>query len=48
MDFYYMPASAPCRSIQLLAKELGVELNLHVTNLRADEQLTPEFIKVCT
>lgn len=46
IDFYYTPASAPCRSILLLAKALGLEMNLKTVNLMAGEQLTPEFLKV--
>jgi hypothetical protein len=46
IDFYYVLASAPCRSILLLAKALKVELNLKVTNLSKGENKTPEFLKV--
>lgn len=46
MDFYYLPGSAPCRSVMLTAKAVGVELNLKQLNLQAGEHLTPEFIKV--
>lgn len=46
IDFYYTPASAPCRSILLAAEALGIELNLKTINLMAGEQLTPEFLKV--
>lgn len=46
IDLYYMPASAPCRSIIMLAKELGVELNLKYLDLMAKQQLEPEFVKV--
>jgi len=46
MDFYYLPGSAPCRSVLMAAKAVGVELNLKVLNLMAGEHLKPEFIKV--
>lgn len=46
IDLYYMPLSAPCRSIMMLAKTLGIELNLKKTDLFAGEHLTPEFLKV--
>lgn len=46
MDFYYSPGSAPCRSILMTAKALGLELNLKRMNLMAKEHLTPEFIKL--
>lgn len=46
IDFYYLPGSAPCRSVALTAKALGLELNFKLTDLMAGENLTPEFIKV--
>ena len=46
IDLYHMDASAPCRSVRLTAKMLGVELNLKVLNLMAGEQMAPEFIKI--
>jgi len=46
IDFYYLPGSAPCRSVLLTAKALGLDLNLKLTNLMAGEHLTPAFIKL--
>lgn len=46
IDFYYLPGSAPCRSVLMVAKAVGVELNLKRTNLQAGEHLTPEYVKV--
>ena len=46
IDLYYMPMSAPCRSVMLAAKALGLELNLKLTNLLAGEHLKPEYIAV--
>ncbi|KAF7272767.1 glutathione S-transferase D1-like [Rhynchophorus ferrugineus] len=46
IDFYYLPGSAPCRSVLLTAKALGLDLNLKLTNLQAGEHLTPEFLKI--
>nr|ANS53388.1 glutathione-S-transferase delta class 1 [Sitophilus oryzae] len=46
IDFYYLPGSAPCRSVLLTAKVLGLDLNLKLTNLQAGEHLTPEFLKI--
>ncbi|XP_064550145.1 glutathione S-transferase 1-1-like [Drosophila montana] len=46
MDFYYMPGSAPCRSVIMTAKALGVELNKKLLNVMAGEQLKPEFLKI--
>ena len=48
VDLYYMPMSAPCRSVLLLAKSIGLELNPKVVDLMAGETRTPEFIKVRT
>ncbi|XP_030573660.1 glutathione S-transferase D4-like [Drosophila novamexicana] len=46
MDFYYMPGSAPCRSVIMTAKALGVELNKKLLNVMEGEQLKPEFLKI--
>lgn len=46
MDFYYLPGSAPCRSVLMTAKAVGVELNLKKLNLMAGEHLKPEFVKI--
>lgn len=46
IDLYYLPLSAPCRSIMMLAQTLGIELNLKRLDLFAGEHLTPEFLKV--
>ncbi|XP_067618362.1 glutathione S-transferase 1-1-like [Eurosta solidaginis] len=46
MDFYYLLESAPCRSILMLAKELGIELNRKLLVLQKNEHLTPEFLKI--
>uniref|UniRef100_A0A1L8E4M7 glutathione transferase n=1 Tax=Nyssomyia neivai TaxID=330878 RepID=A0A1L8E4M7_9DIPT len=46
IDFYFIPGSAPCRSIMLLCKILGIELNLKYTDLEAGEHLKPEFLKI--
>ncbi|KAK5650012.1 hypothetical protein RI129_001041 [Pyrocoelia pectoralis] len=46
IDFYYIPASAPCRAVLLAAKVVGVELNLKIVDLMKGENLTPEFLKI--
>jgi len=46
IDFYYMPMSAPCRSVIMLAKELNIPLNLKKLDLMAGEHRKPEFIKI--
>ncbi|ALC46047.1 GstD6 [Drosophila busckii] len=46
MDFYYLPASAPCRSVLMTAAAVGVKLNKILLNTANKEQLKPEFIKI--
>nr|CAD7587476.1 unnamed protein product [Timema genevievae] len=46
IDLYYQPHSAPCRSIMLLAKAIGVELNLKKTSILDGDHLKPEFLKL--
>uniref|UniRef100_A0A1L8E4W9 glutathione transferase n=1 Tax=Nyssomyia neivai TaxID=330878 RepID=A0A1L8E4W9_9DIPT len=46
MDLYYLPGSAPCRSVLLCGKALGIDFNLKQLNLMAGEHLKPEFIKI--
>jgi hypothetical protein len=46
IDLYYVPGSAPCRSVLLAARAVGVDLNLKLTNLMEGAHLTPEFLKV--
>ncbi|BFF92706.1 glutathione S-transferase 1-1-like [Drosophila madeirensis] len=46
MDFYYHPGSAPCRSVIMTAKALGLELNLKMMNVMSGDQLKPEFVKL--
>lgn len=46
IDLYYLNLSAPCRSVVMTAKMLGVDLNLKVVNLMAGEQMKPEFLKM--
>jgi glutathione S-transferase len=46
VDLYYVPASAPCRTVMLVARAVGVDLNLKLTNLMEGAHLTPEFLKV--
>ncbi|XP_052865864.1 glutathione S-transferase D7 [Anopheles cruzii] len=43
---YYLPPSPPCRSVLLLAKMIGVELELKVLNVLEGEQLKPDFVEL--
>lgn len=46
IDFYYVLASPPCRSVLLVAKALKIELNLKTIDLATGENKTPEFLKL--
>ncbi|KAF5287202.1 hypothetical protein FQA39_LY16021 [Lamprigera yunnana] len=46
IDFYYMDGNSPSRIVQLVAKNVGVELNPKHLDLSKKEQLSPEFIKI--
>ena len=46
LDLYYIPASAPCRSVLAVGKELNLEFNLKLVNLMEKEQLKPEYLAV--
>ncbi|EDV49390.1 glutathione S-transferase 1-1 [Drosophila erecta] len=46
LDFYYMLYSAPCRSILMTARALGLELNKKQVDLDAGEHLKPEFVRI--
>jgi len=46
VTLYYMDLSPPCRSIMLLAKSIGLDLNLKPTDLFTGEHLKPEFLKM--
>lgn len=46
IDFFYKPGSAPCRSVWLTSKAVGVELNLIETDLHNGDHMKPEYLKV--
>ncbi|XP_068157671.1 glutathione S-transferase D2-like [Drosophila tropicalis] len=46
MDLYYLPGSAPCRSVLMVGKALGIEFNKKFLNTLEGEQLKPEFLKI--
>lgn len=46
IDFYYLPASAPCRAVMMLAKAIGVRLNLKIVDVLRAENMKPEYVKV--
>ncbi|KRT81939.1 Glutathione S-transferase [Oryctes borbonicus] len=46
IDFYYFPPSPPCRSVMMLAKTLGLDMNMKTVNIMAGEQMEPEYLKM--
>ncbi|CAL7932949.1 unnamed protein product [Xylocopa violacea] len=46
IDFYYFINSPPCRSVMLLAKAIGVHLNLKTVNPLKKDTQNPEFVKM--
>ncbi|XP_067614163.1 glutathione S-transferase 1-1-like [Eurosta solidaginis] len=46
MDFYDTAGSAPCRSVIMTAKALGLNLNKKPMNLMAGEYMKPEYLKL--
>ncbi|CAG0916784.1 unnamed protein product [Notodromas monacha] len=46
ITLYYLPHSPPCRAVHLLAKELGLEIEIKTVNLLENEHLNPEFIAI--
>ncbi|XP_065722576.2 uncharacterized protein [Drosophila suzukii] len=46
MDLYYLPLVSACRTVLMVAKALGLDLNKKRVNTRTGEQLNPDFIKI--
>ncbi|XP_028522287.2 glutathione S-transferase 1-1 isoform X3 [Apis cerana] len=46
IDFYYLEFSPPCRSVLLLAKAIGVHLNLKTISPMKGEHMKSEFVKL--
>jgi len=46
IDLYYMLESPPCRTVLMVAKHLGISLNLIKVDLSKQEHLKPEFVKM--
>lgn len=44
IDLYQMSASAPCRTVHMTARQIGVKLNLIPLDLMKGEHLKPEFV----
>lgn len=46
ITLYNMDGSAPCGQVRLLAKHIGVELNLKNIDFMKREHLEPSYLKV--
>ena len=46
LDLYQLPFSAPCRSVMMVGKILGLDINTKPLDLMQGEHLKPEFLKV--
>jgi glutathione S-transferase len=46
MDFYTNPASPNCRKVDAVAKQIGLELNIKVIDVRKGENRAPAFLAI--
>ena len=46
IDVHGMPASAPCRIVNMTAECLGVEYNFKLLDLMAGDHMKPEFLAI--
>lgn len=46
VEFYYMPESPPCRTVEMVANMAGVTLNKHYINLFTKEHLKDDYINL--
>ena len=46
IKFYYMPESPPCRTVEMVAKIAGVDLDRQLVNLSAKDHLKEEYLKI--
>ncbi|XP_063370310.1 glutathione S-transferase D7-like isoform X1 [Cydia amplana] len=46
IKLYYLPPSPPCRAVMMLARVMGLELDLVLTNIMEGQHKTPEFLKM--
>lgn len=47
LTLYYAPASTACRATLLTLMSLNITFNTRIVNLRAKEQMKPDFLQVC-
>lgn len=46
MNLYYLPPSPPCRAVMILARILGIDLNLKTLNILQGEHMKKDFLEV--
>lgn len=46
VTLYHFPPSAPSRCALLVAKALGLDIDVQIVDLFAKEQLKPDYVKV--
>ncbi|KAG0426983.1 hypothetical protein HPB47_025940 [Ixodes persulcatus] len=46
VDLYNLSACAPCALVRMVAKHIGVELNVKELNFADEEHLSPEYLKI--
>ncbi|XP_020817396.1 glutathione S-transferase D4 [Drosophila serrata] len=46
MDFYYSPRGSGCRTVIMVAKALGLQLNKKLVKITEGDNLKPEFLKL--
>lgn len=46
MNLYYLDVSPPCRSVLILARILGLDLNLKSIDLQNHAQLKKDFLSI--
>ena len=44
LTLFYLPACPSCRSVRMLCRDLGIEVQLKHVDLSKREQMTPEFL----
>jgi len=46
IDIYAIDMSPPCRAVFLIAKAIGVDLNIKIMDMAAGEHMKPEYLKM--
>lgn len=46
LTLYYFPISPPARAVLLAIRNLGLDVDLKVVDIKSKDHLTPEFVKL--